>query len=141
MAFVFVDTTFLRISRGSDLIHTAGRLRRRHLHQLPFAGLAKMNHRPRRRRQCRPAAARPPAAGWTQLQLPVPGQSRRFHARHRVAAAITRRSPYHQHLLDVPMYAGAADKRYDGRLPGSAELDCLYGSQGPARTTYSDVQH
>ncbi len=48
----------------------------------------------RRPRPARPADAGPPpqdppAAGWIQLELPVPGQSRRFHARHWVAAAIT----------------------------------------------------
>jgi integrase len=60
-------------------------------HQLFFAGLAKMNHRPRPPRQ--PDAGPPPpevpAAGWTQLELSVPGQSRRFHARHWAASAIT----------------------------------------------------
>jgi len=59
-------------------------------HQLFFAGLAKMNHRPR---PAPPAAGlppqRPPAAAWTQLELSVPGQSRRFHARHWAASAIT----------------------------------------------------
>jgi integrase len=60
-------------------------------HQLFFAGLAKMNRRPR---PAPPPDASPPpqgrpAAGWAQLELSVPGQSRRFHARHWVAAAIT----------------------------------------------------
>ena len=60
-------------------------------HQLFFAGLAKMNHRPHPPRQ--PDAGQVPqarpAAGWTQLELSVPGQSRRLHARHRAASAIT----------------------------------------------------
>ena len=58
-------------------------------HQLFFAGLAKMNHRPR---LPRPDAGPPPevpAAGWTQLELSVPGQSRHFHARHWAASAFT----------------------------------------------------
>jgi integrase len=60
-------------------------------HQLSFAGLAKMNRRPRP--AAPPDAARRPhdhrPAGWTQLELSVPGQSRRFHARHWAASAIT----------------------------------------------------
>ena len=59
-------------------------------HQLFFAGLAKMNRRPR---PALPPSASPPPephpAGWTQLELSVPGQSRRFHARHWAASAIT----------------------------------------------------
>jgi len=60
-------------------------------HQLSFAGLAKMTRRPR---PAPPAdAGLPPRdlppAGWTQLELSVPGQSRRFHARHWAASAIT----------------------------------------------------
>ena len=59
-------------------------------HQLFFAGLAEMNRRPR---PAPPDAGPPPrgrpAAGWTQLELSVPGQSRRFHARHWAASAIT----------------------------------------------------
>ncbi len=59
-------------------------------HQLSFAGLAKMNHRPRPAPpDARPPPQGPPSAGWTQLELSVPGQSRRFHARHWAASAIT----------------------------------------------------
>ncbi len=60
-------------------------------HQLFFAGMAKMSRRPR---PVPPPAGslpprEPPAAAWQQQELPVPGQSRRFHARHWTAAAIT----------------------------------------------------
>jgi hypothetical protein len=60
-------------------------------HQLFFAGLAKMNHRPRLPRQldAGPSRQDQPAVAWTQLELSVPGQSRRFHARHWAASAIT----------------------------------------------------
>jgi site-specific recombinase XerD len=36
-----------------------------------------------------PAPPGPPGPGWEQLELSVPGQSRRFHARHWTAASIT----------------------------------------------------
>jgi hypothetical protein len=52
-------------------------------HQLPFAGLARMTRRPRLQQpdaDLTPAA--PPDPGWKQPELPVPGQSRRLHARH-----------------------------------------------------------
>ncbi len=61
-------------------------------HQLFFAGLAKMNHRPRpapRPQASLPPQAPKPAAAWTQLELCAPGESRRFHARHWAASAIT----------------------------------------------------
>jgi hypothetical protein len=60
-------------------------------HQLFFAGLAKMNLRPRPPAAAVPAGSpdEPDAAAWVQLELSVPGQSRRFHARHWTAAAIT----------------------------------------------------
>ncbi len=60
-------------------------------HQLSFAGLARMTRRPRLPRADGgdPAPPGPPDAGWEQLELSVPGQSRRFHARHWTAASIT----------------------------------------------------
>ena len=59
-------------------------------HQLSFAGLAKMSRRPRAvPPDTGTPPQSPPAAAWTQLELSVPGQSRRFHARHWAASAIT----------------------------------------------------
>ena len=76
-------------------------------HQLFFAGLAKMNRRPRP--ALRPSVsppAEPHAAGWTQLELPVPGQSRRFHARHWAASAIT--SPQLEQARSIAARLGEA---------------------------------
>ena len=59
-------------------------------HQLSFAGLARMTRRPRLQRpDAGLAAAAPSDPGWKQLELSVPGQSRRFHARHWTAASVT----------------------------------------------------
>ena len=59
-------------------------------HQLSFAGLARMTRRPRLQQpDAGLAPAAPPDPGWKQLELSVPGQSRRFHARHWTAASVT----------------------------------------------------
>jgi hypothetical protein len=60
-------------------------------HQLSFAGLARMTRRPRLPQPDGgdPAPPGPPEAGWEQLELSVPGQSRRFHARHWTASSVT----------------------------------------------------
>jgi integrase len=58
-------------------------------HQLSFAGVARMNRRPRLPRpEENPAAAGPPDPRWEQPELPAPGQSLRFHARHWTAASV-----------------------------------------------------
>lgn len=62
-------------------------------HQLSFAGLARMTRRPRLPRPDDgappPPPPGPPDPGGEQLELSVPGQSRRFHARHWTAASVT----------------------------------------------------
>jgi integrase len=59
-------------------------------HQLSFAGLARMTRRPRLPHpDGDPAPPGLPDGGGEQLELPVPGQSRRFDARHWTAASIT----------------------------------------------------
>jgi hypothetical protein len=58
-------------------------------HQLSFAGVARMTRRPRLPRPDEaPAPAGPPGSRWEQPELPAPGQSLRFHARHWTAASI-----------------------------------------------------
>ena len=85
-------------------------------HQLFFAGLAKMNRRPR---PALPRSASPPAdphpAGWTQLELSVPGQSRRFHARHWAASAIT--SPELEQARSIATRLGEA-RGWNPRIQG-----------------------
>lgn len=59
-------------------------------HQLSFAGVARMNRRPRLPRpEEGPAAAGPPDPRWEQLELTAPGQSRLFHSRHWTAASVS----------------------------------------------------
>jgi integrase len=59
-------------------------------HQLSFAGVARMTRRPRLPRPDEdPVPAGPPDPRWEQPELPAPGQSRRFHARHWTAASVT----------------------------------------------------
>ncbi len=59
-------------------------------HQLSFAGVARLNRRPR---LPRPDEAHAPASlpdpRWEQLELPAPGQSRLFHSRHWAAASVS----------------------------------------------------
>jgi len=58
-------------------------------HQLWFAGVARMNRRPRLPRPDEsPAAAGPAGLRWEQLELAVPGQARLFHSRHWTAASV-----------------------------------------------------
>jgi hypothetical protein len=59
-------------------------------HQLSFAGVARMNRRPRLPRPADdPVPAGPPDPRWEQPELPAPGQSLRFHARHWTAASVS----------------------------------------------------
>jgi integrase len=59
-------------------------------HQLSFAGVARMTRRPRLPRpEEDPAPAGPPDPRWEQPELPAPGQSLRFHARHWTAASVS----------------------------------------------------
>ena len=59
-------------------------------HQLSFAGVARLNRRPRLPRPYEdPAAAGPPAPRREQLELTAPGQSRLFHSRHWTAASVS----------------------------------------------------
>jgi integrase len=58
-------------------------------HQLSFAGVARLNRRPRLPRQQAQAPARPPGPRWEQLELTAPGQSRLFHSRHWTAASVS----------------------------------------------------
>jgi hypothetical protein len=59
-------------------------------HQLSFAGVARMNRRPRLPRpDDGPVAAGPPGPRWEQPELPAPGQSRLFHSRHWTAASVS----------------------------------------------------
>jgi integrase len=59
-------------------------------HQLSFAGVARMNRRPRLPRPAGdPVPAGPPDPRWEQPELPAPGQSLRFHARHWTAASVS----------------------------------------------------
>ena len=59
-------------------------------HQLSFAGVARMNRRPRLPRpEDGPVAAGTPDPRWEQLELSAPGQARLFHSRHWTAASVT----------------------------------------------------
>lgn len=59
-------------------------------HQLSFAGVARMNRRPRLPRPAQgPAAAGPADPRWEQLELAAPGQARLFHSRHWTAASVS----------------------------------------------------
>jgi hypothetical protein len=59
-------------------------------HQLSFAGVARLNRRPRLPRpDGEPVPAGPPGPRWEQLELSVPGQSRLFHSRHWAAASVS----------------------------------------------------
>ena len=59
-------------------------------HQLSFAGLARLNRRPRLPRPDNAApGASGPDPGWEQLELSAPGQSRLFHSRHWTAASVS----------------------------------------------------
>ena len=59
-------------------------------HQLSFAGVARLNRRPRLPRPDEdPAPAGPPDPRWEQLELSAPGQSRLFHSRHWTAASVS----------------------------------------------------
>ncbi len=59
-------------------------------HQLSFAGTARLNRRPRLPRPVDdPVPAGLPDPRWEQPELPAPGQSLRFHARHWTAASVT----------------------------------------------------
>ncbi len=59
-------------------------------HQLSFAGVARMNRRPRLPRPDEgPVAADPADPRWEQLELSAPGQARLFHSRHWTAASVT----------------------------------------------------
>ena len=59
-------------------------------HQLSFAGVVRMNRRPRLPRpEEDPVPAGPPGRRWEQLELAVPGQSRLFHARRWTAASVS----------------------------------------------------
>jgi integrase len=59
-------------------------------HQLWFAGVARMNRRPRLPRpEEEPVAAGPDDPRWEQLELSAPGQARLFHSRHWTAASVT----------------------------------------------------
>jgi integrase len=59
-------------------------------HQLSFAGVARMNRRPRLPRPAGDAVpAGPPDPRWEQPELPAPGQSRLFHSRHWTAASVS----------------------------------------------------
>jgi len=59
-------------------------------HQLSFAGVARMNRRPRLPRPDEDhAPAGLPDPRWEQPELPAPGQSLRFHARHWTAASVS----------------------------------------------------
>ena len=59
-------------------------------HQLSFAGVARMNRRPRLPHpDAGPVPAGPPDPRWEQLELSAPGQSRLFHSRHWTAASVS----------------------------------------------------
>ena len=59
-------------------------------HQLSFAGMARLNRRPRLPRpEAGPVPAGPPDPHWEQLELSAPGQSRLFHSRHWTAASVS----------------------------------------------------
>ena len=59
-------------------------------HQLSFAGVARLNRRPRLPLPGgEPVPAGPPDPRWEQLELSVPGQSRLFHSRHWTAASVS----------------------------------------------------
>ena len=59
-------------------------------HQLSFAGVARMTRRPRLPRPDEDhVPAGPPDPRWEQPELPAPGQSLRFHARHWTAASVS----------------------------------------------------
>jgi integrase len=58
-------------------------------HQLSFAGMARLNRRPRLPRPEDPFPAGPPDPRWEQLELTAPGQSRLFHSRHWTAASVS----------------------------------------------------
>lgn len=58
-------------------------------HQLSFAGVARMNRRPRLPRPDEdPVADGPADPRWEQLELSAPGQARLFHSRHWTAASV-----------------------------------------------------
>jgi len=58
-------------------------------HQLSFAGVARLNRRPRLPRpDTGPVRSWPPGSRWKQLELSAPGQARLFHSRHWTAASV-----------------------------------------------------
>jgi hypothetical protein len=58
-------------------------------HQLSFAGVARLNRRPRLPRpDAGPVRSGPPGSRWEQLELAVPGQARLFHSPHWTAASV-----------------------------------------------------
>ena len=76
-------------------------------HQLSFAGVARMNRRPRLPRPVDdPVPAGPPDPRWEQPELPAPGQSLRFHARHWTAASVS--SPALDHARAIASRLGEA---------------------------------
>ena len=76
-------------------------------HQLSFAGVARMNRRPRLPRPVGdPVPAGPPDPRWEQPELPAPGQSLRFHARHWTAASVS--SPALDHARAIASRLGEA---------------------------------
>jgi integrase len=76
-------------------------------HQLSFAGLARMTRRPRLPRPDEaPAPDSPPDPRWEQPELPAPGQSLRFHARHWTAASVS--NPALDRARDIASRLGEA---------------------------------
>lgn len=76
-------------------------------HQLSFAGVAKLNRRPRLPRPDEDhAPASLPDPRWEQPELPAPGQSRLFHSRHWTAASVS--NPALDHARAIASRLGEA---------------------------------
>jgi integrase len=76
-------------------------------HQLSFAGVARLNRRPRLPRPDQDhALASRPDPRWEQPELPAPGQSRLFHSRHWTAASVS--NPALDHARAIASRLGEA---------------------------------